>query len=865
MTSVEQVMPDYPMAEQADDMMEDSADLQLQDQGGEEIDIDSGFNENTQLDERMAEDDFQLIDFGNTIQETGFDKDDEMADDEQPDQLLDHDIQDAPQEADIASIQQVPTEVPMGELQDPDPFDEDLNTTADDAFDFGGNEGLHVQPEASLVLDEGNGKGILQEAALEVAIEDVNKDTTIGQIPHTDANESVSVADPAIDTGAFHENLGNHDTTTDTFGGQDVSEDTDSKKPSLAREELHEQAQSGHDVGTDLISSNREADGEVFSHDQDTAFAARDDAEESAADSVPPNTSSAPINGPAPDAAISDAEGLRSAPVMEGPTIQGYRDGLGQEQDEHAPTALEDDSVEDKHPIIVEFNGQRLSLFVPLSDEESDTFLLSDYSLIEQDLSALMHACRSVLGADIESDEDLVLSIPVFGLQIAERTEEATTTSLAQLRDMFIHLSHNDGQENPEPLHLGLSTRLKAAARLDALRAMIEQGKGLKDLGIGTEIPEDGGDLEELSDFGSSSHAENRTEQKPLQAGRIADPSHSAKEIENDGSKGDKTLLLDDREDDKDDLIDFGSPLHNLKSAPEEKLAEEHDNLANQVVYGSGADHEQAAFEDEDENDRGEDGLVGNSEFDKYFSEDTALAEASLEDQDFHEATPEDFLQTHVGIVPATDADALKDEFSAPSPPLQGDENKFLAGKVHSLKAAVKALIYSVDNPDHSNGETDKNSLRKLNDEELDVTEDIGDGNLAFDFDDFTKDYGPALDNQPGQITNENKSTGFLDDTTASSKADDFALSTDAVTGNGNNSRQTDKDHGFDFDEIDFHEDEDLEADTQFEASAEYRIANSMRDKSGSLKRSRPPGDGVDVIDASPSKCRRCAVQMSAG
>lgn len=59
---------------------------------------------------------------------------------------------------------------------------------------------------------------------------------------------------------------------------------------------------------------------------------------------------------------------------------------------------------------------------------------------------------------------------------------ECSSTTLAQIVDLYVQLQKHDGVDNPAPLYLALSTKAKFSHRFDYLLSAVTEGKGLSEL-----------------------------------------------------------------------------------------------------------------------------------------------------------------------------------------------------------------------------------------------------------------------------------------------------------------------------------------------------------------------------------------------
>ena len=161
------------------------------------------------------------------------------------------------------------------------------------------------------------------------------------------------------------------------------------------------------------------------------------------------------------------------------------------------------------HPVVVVYQDNEISLFPPVDQdqEHSETYFLQDEQLAGENIRNLLAACRSVLGESISEQDELIINVEDLGLQITEvsfpdylligsfanerkSTTECSSTTLSQLLEIYVHLQHHDGLEDPPPLYISLGTKPKFSHRLEFLLNAIVEGKGLSQL-VSFEVAED--------------------------------------------------------------------------------------------------------------------------------------------------------------------------------------------------------------------------------------------------------------------------------------------------------------------------------------------------------------------------------------
>ncbi|KAF2396008.1 hypothetical protein EJ06DRAFT_253613 [Trichodelitschia bisporula] len=153
----------------------------------------------------------------------------------------------------------------------------------------------------------------------------------------------------------------------------------------------------------------------------------------------------------------------------------GTHDPEHEDYEEHS-------DVDSIHPVTVYYEGNTLSLFPPMDENEVETYLLADQSIADEGLDALFQACREVLGDSIGDDEHLQLHVQTLDLGISEDSADCTKVSLRLILQTYLDLFRHDGVENPEPMLVTLTHKPRFSARLDALLSAVKEAKGLSQI-----------------------------------------------------------------------------------------------------------------------------------------------------------------------------------------------------------------------------------------------------------------------------------------------------------------------------------------------------------------------------------------------
>jgi hypothetical protein len=153
------------------------------------------------------------------------------------------------------------------------------------------------------------------------------------------------------------------------------------------------------------------------------------------------------------------------------------------------------------HPVLVGYQDNTFFLFPPIGQDEehSKAYFLPDKRLADDSISNILGAFRSVLGGNISEHDNLTISIDTLDLDISEVSlssslleymlltfqqscPESSTTTLAQLIDIYVHLQQYDGLEPPPPFYINLTSTSRFARRLEYLINAVAEEKGLSQI-----------------------------------------------------------------------------------------------------------------------------------------------------------------------------------------------------------------------------------------------------------------------------------------------------------------------------------------------------------------------------------------------
>ncbi|KAI9766983.1 MAG: hypothetical protein M1840_005941 [Geoglossum simile] len=134
------------------------------------------------------------------------------------------------------------------------------------------------------------------------------------------------------------------------------------------------------------------------------------------------------------------------------------------------------------HPVVVIYEGNEISLFPPSKNDTSDTFFLPDESLARANICDLFEAIRSVLAGSIGEDDELDMIVDGLGLELSEDSIYARTTTLSQIVDLHVQLFHQDGVDEPDPLYMALTTKVRFSKRFNDIVCAAAEGRGISQL-----------------------------------------------------------------------------------------------------------------------------------------------------------------------------------------------------------------------------------------------------------------------------------------------------------------------------------------------------------------------------------------------
>jgi hypothetical protein len=153
------------------------------------------------------------------------------------------------------------------------------------------------------------------------------------------------------------------------------------------------------------------------------------------------------------------------------------------------------------HPTIVEYQENEVYLFPSRDPAVPEQYLLQNENLVTTSLGDLLQACRTALGDGVSEDEELVLGVEELDLYVSEVsfgispaflsttannfTQDSTpafSTSFSELLDIYLQLHKLDGNDNPPPFRVSLTTKTRFSNRLASITQAISEGKGFSQL-----------------------------------------------------------------------------------------------------------------------------------------------------------------------------------------------------------------------------------------------------------------------------------------------------------------------------------------------------------------------------------------------
>ncbi|KAK2762224.1 hypothetical protein FQN54_001234 [Arachnomyces sp. PD_36] len=155
-------------------------------------------------------------------------------------------------------------------------------------------------------------------------------------------------------------------------------------------------------------------------------------------------------------------------------------DNKQEKQEEHPPEVLAE--IPSLPPIKVLYQENEISLFPPREGDSSEIFFLQDEDLASESLSELFKACREVLGDHIGKGEELTLDIDTLNLHLNEESRRTADLTLYEIVEVYIHLCHNDGVDEPEPLYIALGSKTNFLTKYSNLVTAADSGGGFSSL-----------------------------------------------------------------------------------------------------------------------------------------------------------------------------------------------------------------------------------------------------------------------------------------------------------------------------------------------------------------------------------------------
>lgn len=150
------------------------------------------------------------------------------------------------------------------------------------------------------------------------------------------------------------------------------------------------------------------------------------------------------------------------------------------------------------HTTIVKYAGGEYTLFPSSEPSEGEEYFLQNENLASGSIGDLLQACRGTLGEAITEDEELELHVEDLGLylsEVSQRSSKCTfstneeqdstaafSTSFSELLDIFVQLHRQDGNEQPPPVTVSLTSKPRFINRLTLLANAAAEGRGLSQI-----------------------------------------------------------------------------------------------------------------------------------------------------------------------------------------------------------------------------------------------------------------------------------------------------------------------------------------------------------------------------------------------
>lgn len=162
-------------------------------------------------------------------------------------------------------------------------------------------------------------------------------------------------------------------------------------------------------------------------------------------------------------------------------------DAIDASQDQSNWAEDDDDEADNEDriftgPIVTVFYlGQEYSMFAQSTDDDPDSYFLSEVDSIHQPLSQFLGNLREVVASELEAGQELGVRIDGLGLEFAESTakEFLDQTTLAMIIDVNNKLTQQDGGSQHAELYILLSVQPNPLNRFKELVSGAEAGLGL--------------------------------------------------------------------------------------------------------------------------------------------------------------------------------------------------------------------------------------------------------------------------------------------------------------------------------------------------------------------------------------------------
>ncbi|KAI9834006.1 MAG: hypothetical protein M1826_005911 [Phylliscum demangeonii] len=174
-----------------------------------------------------------------------------------------------------------------------------------------------------------------------------------------------------------------------------------------------------------------------------------------------------------PPSADTVEEGYETGSVHSSGTVHGQES-----------TSIVGGHASDQHVQLIKvlYKNLKMSLFPPLANDPTKTYFLREVYLADENMLEVFKAMKAVLGNTIDADDELELGVESLDLYLGEESVCAQSTTLRQIVDLYLQLMHQDGIDDPSPMHIRITVQAGCLKRLKELRKAADEGNGISAL-----------------------------------------------------------------------------------------------------------------------------------------------------------------------------------------------------------------------------------------------------------------------------------------------------------------------------------------------------------------------------------------------